>query len=93
MIRTKIQLYNGHYKPKFKIIEEEIDMNILKILGGIGAGILAGAGLIVAGRTGLGKSDSEPEATEPATPAEETAAPETVEAEEVQEAPAEEATE
>lgn len=92
MIRTKIQLYNGHYKPKFKIIEEEIDMNFIKILGGIGAGLLAGAGLIVAGRTGLGKSDAEPEAAEPATPAE-VPATETAEEAEVQETPAEEAAE
>ena len=43
-------------------------MSILKILGGIGAGVLAAAGLVVAGRTGLGKSEAaEPEAnTEPA---------------------------
>lgn len=40
-------------------------MNILKILGGIGAGVLAAAGLVVAGRTGLGKSEAvEPEANE-----------------------------
>lgn len=53
-------------------------MNILKILGGVGAGILAAAGLVVAGRTGLGKSEAEPEAaSEPAgggdVPATETA--------------------
>lgn len=54
-------------------------MNILKILGGIGAGVLAAAGLVVAGRTGLGKSEAaEPEAaSEPAgggdAPATETA--------------------
>lgn len=68
-------------------------MNFLKILGGIGAGLLAGAGLIVAGRTGLGKSDEEPvENKDQEAPAEETAATETVPEEEVQvEAPAEEA--
>ena len=32
-------------------------MNFFKVIGGIGAGLLAGAGLIVAGRTGLGKPD------------------------------------
>ena len=42
-------------------------MNIIKILGGIGAGVLAAAGLVVAGRTGLGKSDEPADtATEPA---------------------------
>lgn len=41
-------------------------MNIFKILGGIGAGVLAAAGLVVAGRTGLGKSDEPAETTEPA---------------------------
>ena len=39
-------------------------MSIIKILGGVGAGILAAAGLVVAGRTGLGKSEAEPEANE-----------------------------
>lgn len=32
-------------------------MNIIKIFGAIGAAALAAGGLIVAGRTGLGKSD------------------------------------
>ena len=55
-------------------------MNFIKILGGIGAGLLAGAGLIVAGKTGLGKSD-EPAADEEAkAPADaETTADETAE--------------
>lgn len=68
-------------------------MNFIKILGGIGAGILAGAGLIVAGRTGLGKSDAEPAENKDQEAPEEDTATETVEAEEVQEAPAEEAAE
>ena len=49
-------------------------MNVFKILCGIGAGVLTAAGLVVAGRTGLGKSDEPAETTEPAaggdTPAE-----------------------
>lgn len=53
-------------------------MSIFKILGGIGAGVLAAAGLVVAGRTGLGKSDEPADtAAEPAgggdAPATETA--------------------
>lgn len=67
-------------------------MNFIKILGGIGAGLLAGAGLIVAGKTGLGKSESEPETKEPEAPAE-VPATETAEEAEVQETPAEEAAE
>lgn len=68
-------------------------MNFIKILGGIGAGLLAGAGLIIAGKTGLGKSESEPETKEPEAPAEVPATETAEEAEEVQEAPAEEAAE
>lgn len=56
-------------------------MNILKIFGAIGAAALAAGGLIVAGRTGLGKSDDPVEEKAP----EEGGEPvEATEAEEVQ---------
>lgn len=60
-------------------------MNFFKILGGIGAGLLAGAGLIVAGRTGLGKPEDPPADGEAKAPAEaETTADETAEEKETE---------
>lgn len=67
-------------------------MNILKILGGIGAGVLAAAGLVVAGRTGLGKSDEPADtATEPAGGGDAPAEEETADEENAQTDPADDA--
>lgn len=58
-------------------------MNVFKLLGALGAAALAAGGLIVAGRTGLGKSD-DPVENDKAPEAEGGEPVETTEAEVVQ---------
>lgn len=60
-------------------------MNLLKILGGVGAGILAAGGLILAGRSGLGVVEKENPETTPEN-GETPAAPETPATEPAEEA-------